>query len=96
MYPVTKKKKYLFLFQNYPVHGAIRERAGALLEITEVGSSETVNYPLMMVAEPGTRLRLKAAYDTGRFDENSIAASLSICGMSSRQWLAGPIAGSAR
>lgn len=68
--------EYLFLFQNYPVHGAIRERAGALLEITEVGSSETVNYPLMMVAEPGTRLRLKAAYDTGRFDENSIASLL--------------------
>ena len=68
--------EYLFLFQNYPGHGAIRERSGAMLQITVMGSYETVNYPLMLVAEPWSQLRLRAAYDAERFDASTIAGLL--------------------
>jgi len=68
--------EYLFLFQNYPVHGAIRERAGAMFQVTEVESNEAVNYPLMLVIEPGSQLRLRAAYDAERFAAHQITGLL--------------------
>ena len=69
--------QYLFLFQNYPAHGGIRERAHAWLQISDVESQESANYPLVLVCEPGPRLHLRAAYDDKRFSPSSIARLLS-------------------
>lgn len=66
----------LFMFQNYPVDGAIRERAGSALQISEVASVEKTNYPLTLVAGSGAEPRLKAVYDSGRLDATIIVRLL--------------------
>src|SRR6266404_3143565 len=58
----------LFVFENYPLDWAIRNWAGALLRISEVGNFEKVNYPLMLNASPGAELLLSVVFDRGRFD----------------------------
>jgi amino acid adenylation domain-containing protein len=68
--------QYLFLFQNYPAAGAIRERAGAKLEFTEIESTEWANYPLLLVAEPGPRLQLRLVSDKQRFRAHQILGLL--------------------
>jgi len=62
----------LFLFQNYPVDGAIRERTTAKLQISEVRNFEKVNYPMMVLASSGTELLLRLVYDNLRFDATAV------------------------
>ncbi|WP_277244272.1 condensation domain-containing protein, partial [Mycolicibacterium obuense] len=55
----------LFVCENYPM------RIGALygngLEITDISGRESTHYPLVMVAQPGTRLHLRVEFDTAVF-----------------------------
>jgi amino acid adenylation domain-containing protein/non-ribosomal peptide synthase protein (TIGR01720 family) len=61
----------LFVFENYPVD--TNQLAGVDgLNITEVISHESTDYPLTMQAIPGDELRLRVEYDTDAFDAAGI------------------------
>ncbi|HEV2733951.1 MAG TPA: condensation domain-containing protein, partial [Longimicrobiaceae bacterium] len=62
----------LLIFENYPVDASARERGGRGFEIREPRSRERTEYPLSLVAVPGPKLQLRAAYDRGRFDPGAI------------------------
>ena len=66
----------ILVFENYLVDGELAERAEPL-EIQMAPSIERTTYPLTLVAVPdGSRLLLRAIYDTGRFDDPAIEALL--------------------
>ena len=54
------------VFQNYPVEAALKERT-AEPRIRYLESAEKGNIPIALVAVPGERLLLDAAFDTRRF-----------------------------
>ncbi|CRZ14438.1 non-ribosomal peptide synthetase PstA [Mycolicibacterium neworleansense] len=62
----------LFVFENYPVDTSALSGADGGLEITEVTSHESTDYPLTMQAIPGDELRLRLEYDTAVFERADI------------------------
>ncbi|SER98438.1 non-ribosomal peptide synthase domain TIGR01720/amino acid adenylation domain-containing protein, partial [Mycobacterium sp. 88mf] len=58
----------LFVFENYPVDTGALSGGDGGLEIIEVASHESTDYPLTMQAIPGDELRLRLEYDTAVFD----------------------------
>jgi amino acid adenylation domain-containing protein len=59
----------LMVFENYPVERAGGGGgAGPRLRVTGSRAVEWTNYPLTLVAAPGTRLLLALSFDEGRFD----------------------------
>jgi amino acid adenylation domain-containing protein/non-ribosomal peptide synthase protein (TIGR01720 family) len=62
----------LVVFENYPASDATCE-PNLNLQISDVRSLERTNYPLTVVAEPGTQLSLHLKYDCQRFDDATIA-----------------------
>lgn len=65
----------LVVFENYPVEAHLRERVSDL-EIDNVRAFEKTNYPLTVVAMPGSELVLRILYDCRRFDEATITRIL--------------------
>ncbi|MDZ7307315.1 MAG: amino acid adenylation domain-containing protein [candidate division KSB1 bacterium] len=61
----------ILVFENYPVAAAVLPHAGSL-ELGELESESRTNYPLTVVASPGRRLLLEAAYETRRFEHATI------------------------
>ncbi|MGH8491100.1 MAG: non-ribosomal peptide synthetase, partial [Gammaproteobacteria bacterium] len=65
----------LVVFENYPVDSALSEpRNGVALR--EIRALERTNYPLTVIAAPGSELLLKMVYDSSRFEPNAIALLL--------------------
>ncbi|PYP82589.1 MAG: non-ribosomal peptide synthetase, partial [Blastocatellia bacterium AA13] len=62
----------IYIFQNYPVDGGIREQAGAEFRISEARSVEKNNYPLVLHAMPGKELSLGFQYEVGEYKANNI------------------------
>ena len=62
----------LYVFQNYPVEAAVKERAGSMMRIREVRQYEKVNYAAMVVAVPGKELTIRIAYEEGRFGSSEM------------------------
>ncbi|MGA9770380.1 MAG: amino acid adenylation domain-containing protein, partial [Blastocatellia bacterium] len=59
-------------FENFPVDEALREQGGSL-EVTDfMRYSSKSNYPVNLIAHPGTELTLQISYDPSRFDGSSI------------------------
>jgi len=55
----------IFVFENYPVNRAINEKAESLkMRVDQL--REQTNYPLAIIAAPGTRMSLRANYDPVR------------------------------
>jgi amino acid adenylation domain-containing protein/non-ribosomal peptide synthase protein (TIGR01720 family) len=57
--------------ENYPVGGALHERAsgaGAETRVSGLVAREQTNYPLTMIVEAGAELTLKALYDPSRVE----------------------------
>jgi surfactin family lipopeptide synthetase C len=65
----------LFIFENYPVSNAVREQASGL-QIEDVNTSESTNYPLIAVSAPGPELLLKVGFQHNHFDEATISRML--------------------
>ena len=69
----------LLVFENYPVDAFVdawlEGRAGNL-EISNLRSIETTNYPLTLVIVPGEELKISAAYECSRFDDETITRLL--------------------
>ena len=62
----------IVVFENYPVDRMLKDRRPELLHITHVSSIEQTNYPLTIVAIPGTEhLILRAGYDCTRFTKEA-------------------------
>jgi amino acid adenylation domain-containing protein/non-ribosomal peptide synthase protein (TIGR01720 family) len=66
--PGTPLFESLMVFENYPVDESIRNQAGQALGITAVRNDERTNYPLTLVASPGTELPLRLDYDKRRIE----------------------------
>jgi surfactin family lipopeptide synthetase C len=64
----------IFVFENYPVTRILKESNA--LDVSEVRSIERSNYPLTLIAMPGTTLRLNLVYDSERYDTASITQML--------------------
>jgi len=65
----------ILVFNNYPIDASkwqLSESIGA----SNYGTFEKTNYPLTVVVEPGSELKLEIAYDTRRFDAVAIARML--------------------
>ncbi|MFN2416206.1 MAG: amino acid adenylation domain-containing protein [Pyrinomonadaceae bacterium] len=65
----------LFVFENYPLLDLTRKRQWGL-EVREMRSFEQTNYPLTVVASPGTELTLRLCYEPTRFDDATITRML--------------------
>ncbi len=65
----------ILLFQNYPVDDMLVARHGNL-KIENVRTVERTNYPLTLVAIPGSELILRLMYHTPRFNASTIAQML--------------------
>ncbi|HEY9871799.1 MAG TPA: amino acid adenylation domain-containing protein [Candidatus Obscuribacterales bacterium] len=65
----------LVVFENYPLESSLQEGLQNL-EIKNIRAFEKTNYPLTVIAAPGTELSLKILYDTQRFDADAIARML--------------------
>ena len=62
----------IFVFENYPVTGILKESNWGL-DVSDARSIEQSNYPLNLIALPGTTLRLSLVYDRDRYDAASMA-----------------------
>jgi hypothetical protein len=65
----------LLVFENFPVNESLREQRGSL-QIDNISSAESTNYPLTVVAGPGQELTLKIGYDRRRCDADMITRML--------------------
>jgi hypothetical protein len=65
----------IFVFENYPMDGSLAARAGGL-GIEDVRVLEQTHYPLTLMVFPGAELRLRAGFDTRRFDGDAIERML--------------------
>ena len=69
----------IFVFENYPVEGAVDawlQESHDGLRVGRVRSVERSNYPLTVWAIPGRELVLKIGYDARRFDDESVGKLL--------------------
>src|SRR5918999_3686390 len=57
----------LVVFENYPVDSALIEQRNGV-ELREIRAVERTNYPLTVIAAPGSELLLKMVYDSSRFE----------------------------
>jgi amino acid adenylation domain-containing protein/non-ribosomal peptide synthase protein (TIGR01720 family) len=61
----------LLAFENYPVGRSLVKRASeqtANLKVSDVYTSEQSNLPLALIVVPGEQLRIRASYESRRFD----------------------------
>ena len=65
----------LLVFQNYGADEATR-RLGSTLSIEPLSSPDATNYPLTLVVDPGSALRLKLMHPRNRFDGAEIGSLL--------------------
>ncbi|MDQ1592736.1 MAG: hypothetical protein QOG71_3363 [Pyrinomonadaceae bacterium] len=65
----------LLVFENYPVDASFRQQL-AQLSVSNIQKVERTNYPLNLLAVPGTQLLLRFSYDRRRFDALTIARML--------------------
>ncbi len=62
----------IVIFENYPVHEALKQRMGDLV-VRDIRTVERTNYPLTLVAMPGERFLIRYLYDCGCFDTDTIS-----------------------
>lgn len=62
-------------FENYPMDRALHEQ-GANLSQSDIGFVVRTNYPLEVVAVPGSEFSLQLKYDCSRFDDATITRML--------------------
>ncbi|MBW4417616.1 MAG: amino acid adenylation domain-containing protein [Myxacorys californica WJT36-NPBG1] len=62
------------VFENYPINAALQTQTD--LEIRDIRAFEKTNYPLTLIAFPGSELGLKVLYDSQRFASAAIARML--------------------
>ncbi|MEU2057650.1 non-ribosomal peptide synthetase [Streptomyces bungoensis] len=60
----------IVVFENYPVDDSLAAAHG--LRLTGLDGIETTNYPLSLVAYPGTELALRLGYDPDLFDAATV------------------------
>src|SRR5918996_2307571 len=77
----------LVVFENYPVDASLTGQSNGV-EVREARTVEWTNYPLTVVAMPGSELSLKIMYDSDRFE----AATIDRLGAHFRSLLEGVVA----
>ncbi|MEG4496904.1 amino acid adenylation domain-containing protein [Microcoleus sp. F10-C6] len=65
----------ILVFNNYPMD-ASKWQLSASIGASNYQTYEKTNYPLTVLVEPGSQLKLEIAYDTRRFDAAAIARML--------------------
>ena len=61
----------ILAFENFPINTSMK-KSEASLELLRVNSSESVNYPLGVMASPGAEFLIGIYYDSRRFDAATI------------------------
>ncbi|MBG1270576.1 non-ribosomal peptide synthetase, partial [Nostoc sp. WHI] len=65
----------IIVFENYPVDASLQQHISSL-GISDVRGIEQTNYPLTVIAIPGSQLSLNISYDTSRFEGATITRML--------------------
>ncbi|MGA9773579.1 MAG: amino acid adenylation domain-containing protein [Blastocatellia bacterium] len=65
----------LLLFENFPVDASLNEGLSSI-EIRDFHGSDRANYPLSVFVVPGQKISLRIAFDTRRFDGDTISRML--------------------
>jgi len=65
----------LVIFENYPV-GRVEQDVDTALAVVDVHTLERTNYPLTVVAVPGSQMLLRISYDRRRFEAATIRRML--------------------
>ena len=65
----------VIVFENYPMNFDSQEAAKGF-ELIDVHAHEKTNYPLTVIAEPGSALLLRLRYDCSQFDSGIITQAL--------------------
>jgi len=68
----------LLVFENYAAPGSAGESIDLPLEITAARQIEQTHYPLVLIAVPGDRLRLKLGFEAGKFEDADMAAVMEL------------------
>ncbi|WP_235217099.1 non-ribosomal peptide synthase/polyketide synthase [Archangium violaceum] len=66
----------LLVVENYPLDESLQRNATSL-DIRDVHTSERTNFPLTLAVHPGSRIQLRATYDSARFDSALLQQALS-------------------
>ncbi|MCV3212505.1 amino acid adenylation domain-containing protein, partial [Plectonema radiosum NIES-515] len=61
----------IVVFENYPIDESLQQQISSL-EIFDIRFIEQTNYPLTLVVVPGSQLSISIAYNTSRFDADTI------------------------
>jgi amino acid adenylation domain-containing protein len=73
--PNTPLFESIVVFENYPVDPSL-QRGKSGLEIGDVRSVDSTNYPIVLMAIAQSELALKIMYDRSRFEQGAIARML--------------------
>ncbi|WP_445249717.1 amino acid adenylation domain-containing protein [Microcoleus sp. OTE_8_concoct_300] len=73
--PNTPLFESIVVFENYPVDPSL-QRGKSDLEIGDVRSVDSTNYPIALIAIAQSELELKIMYDRSRFEQGAIARML--------------------
>jgi amino acid adenylation domain-containing protein/non-ribosomal peptide synthase protein (TIGR01720 family) len=65
----------IVVFENYPVDASMQEQ-DSNLDIFDIHCIEQTNYPLTLLAAPGSELSISISYDTSRFEVATITRML--------------------
>ncbi|WP_447639632.1 non-ribosomal peptide synthase/polyketide synthase [Pandoraea norimbergensis] len=64
----------LFVFENFPVDGALAEAAAHGLTLTGASTDESTHYPLAVTVVPGDQWRIRWSYRTQAFSRADVSA----------------------
>ncbi|WP_193200009.1 non-ribosomal peptide synthetase [Nostoc sp. MG11] len=65
----------IVVFENYPIDASLQKQNNSL-DVSNVWGIDNTNYPLNLLAIPGSQLSLGISYDTSRFDAATITRML--------------------
>lgn len=85
----TSLFKSLFVFENYPI-SSITQEQNPSLQINDINFSAKTNYPISVLAEPGSEITLQITYNSRLFDELAITRMLNHLRIILENMLLGP------
>jgi len=61
----------IVVFENYPVGDQLAQKA-ARIQMSDLKSMESTNYPITIISSPGQKTAIDAAYQTNRFSKQTV------------------------
>lgn len=87
--PGSELFESLLVYENYPAPGSDSPPGKSSIKIHSSKQIEQTHFPMVLIAVPGTKLRLKLGFDTRRFDSKDMNRLLDQVGTILKEIVAG-------